>query len=337
MKKLIPLLFSLLFAISMLTFPANAAGDLVEISQNTPFYMTALGDSIAAGYGLEGYEADPCYTCRSYANMLAEKYELVAETNYYNLAVSGATSTDLLNSLKNDNVSRQIRNSDTIIISIGGNDMLHVLYNALGEALGSDIENVTSIDEVISSLGLGGIAKFSNALKEGMPLAVEQFEANLKLITSTIKRLNPNGIVIIQTIYNPLESFEQLAIIKELSESAINDFNKVITDNADNKDGSYIVCDIAAEFNGKADELTRIGEFDIHPNEAGHQKIYEILDKEITSHTFTTWIIDTSASNESQAGKEAKAYLNVMTGFFYMLVISVAIIGVIFIKKMKEL
>ncbi len=336
MKKIFSLVFSFIFILTVFSTPAKAAGDLVEVSQNKPFYMTLLGDSIAAGYGLEGYESDPCYTCKSYGNLLAEKYELVAQTDYHNLAVSGATSNDLVNLLKDKNASRIIKNSDTIIISIGGNDILHVLYDAISQTIDSSTESYDSVEQVISSLGISGIAKLKKYIDENLPIALEQYEKNLKLIISSIKAQNPSGIIIVQTIYNPFEFFDMIPAIKELSNSAISDFNKVIKKNATIAGAEYIVCDIASEFKGKSKELTRIGSLDIHPNEVGHQKIYEILDKELTSHTFTTWIIDTE-SDDSKTQSEAKSFLNVMTGFYFMLLISVAIIGVIFIKKMKEL
>ncbi len=339
MKRFITVVLSFILCIGTFITPAFAKNDLVEVSQNMPFAMTVLGDSIPAGFGLEGYNTDPCYDCESYPNILAEKYGLEANNNYHNLAVSGATSSDLLELIQDSNISNQLKYSDTIIISIGGNDILHVLYNALGEGLGSDINDFSNIEELVASIGLPQLMKISKSIEENMPLALEKFENNLVSIIDRIRAVNPEALIIVQTIYNPFESFEQLEAIQKLSVSTMADFNKVITDSATDDDGNnrYTVSDIASEFTGKANELTNIGKYDIHPNAEGHKVIAEILDEEISTHTFTTWVIDTSASDDSEAKSDAKRYLNVMTGFFFMLIFVVIMVAVIFIKKMREL
>ncbi len=339
MKRFIPAILSFVLCIGSFILPAFAKNDLIEVSQNMPFAMTVLGDSIPAGFGLEGYKGDPCYNCKSYPNILAEKYGLKANNNYHNLAVSGATSADLLNLLQNEKTSNQLKYSDTIIISIGGNDILHVLYNALGEGLGNSISDISSIEDLISSVGLPQLMKISKYIEENMPIALEGFAYNLDSIVDSIKAVNPEALIIVQTIYNPFESFEQLEAIQELSVSTVADFNKIIADSATDEDGNkrYLVSDIAAEFKGKANALTNIGKYDIHPNTDGHKAIAETLDEEISKHTFTTWIINTSASADSEAKSDAKRYLNVMTGFFYMLIFVVIMLAVIFIKKMREL
>lgn len=340
MKRFISTLFCIAFLILTVVPQSFAASDLVEVSQNKPFYMTVLGDSIAAGYGLEGYEKDPCYTCKSYGNILAEKYELSSDNTYHNYAVSGATSSDLIKLIEDKKYQPYIKNSDLIIISIGGNDMLHVFYNAISEAFGASLEDIKSVEDLKSEINLMTLKTLSDSLTKNMPIALEQFDSNMDTILSKLKALNPNGLVIIQTIYNPFESFEEIELLQSLSKDTISDFNKVIIDNATNDKGekAYIVSDVAKSFDGKAKELTNINGFDIHPNAKGHEEIARLLDEEISTHTFTSWIIDTSADNDSSGVDPEKArWRNVMAGFFIMLLVAVAMIGIVFIKKMKEL
>lgn len=341
MKRIISALFCIVFFVLTIVPQCFAAGELVEVSQNMPFYMTVLGDSIAAGYGLEGYEKDPCYTCKSYGNILAEKYGLKADDTYHNYAVSGATSSDLIKLIDDKNYQTYIKNSDLIIISIGGNDMLHVLYNAISEALGTSVEDITSVDDIKSKINLMTIKKLSDSISENIPLALEQFETNLNTIIQQLKSVNPNGLIIVQTIYNPFESFEEIELLQTLSSDTIADFNNVILNGAKNDKGEklYIVSDVAKRFEGKSKELTNINEMDIHPNASGHEEISKLLDEEISAHTFTSWVIDTTADakDDSNADAEKSRWRNVMAGFFIILLIVVAMIGVVFIKKMKEL
>lgn len=341
MKRFLAIAICMVICLCTLVIQAFGAGELVEASQNKPFYMTVLGDSIAAGYGLEGYEKDPCYTCKSYANILAEKYGLTAQGTYHNYAVSGYTSDDLLNLLDNREYQPYIKNSDLIIISIGGNDMLHVFYDALEQAFGTAISEIKSIEDLKSKLNISTLMTLSDSLEANMSAALAKFDKNLKLINKKLRAMNPSSLIIVQTIYNPFESFEEIELIKSLSESTIADFNKVITDSStDDKGGQqYIVSDVAASFKGKSNELTNINALDIHPSAKGHEAIAKLLDDEITSHTFTSWVIDTNTDDEasSKADAEADRWRNVMAGFFVMLLIVLAMIGVIFIKKMREL
>lgn len=313
---------------------ADAKSALKEVSQNTPFQMTVLGDSIAAGYGLEGHERDrePCYQCRSYANILAEKYSLEAGSKYYNDAVSGATSADLLTLLDNESVAKHIKSSDTIIISIGGNDLLHLITDALINASGGDTD--------ISKLTPIQLMSIVKEISEGVPAALEGFEENLVKIMTKLRSVNPQALVIVQTLYNPFESFEQFKELESMSNAALEEFNGIITSNAADKDGNtrYITVDIAGAFKGKALEATNIADMDIHPNAQGHTIIAELLDSEITSHTFTTWIIDNSADESASQAKKQEAvnFTRVMFGLFFILIILVTLLFVHSLQQLKN-
>lgn len=337
--KFIKRIFSAVLAVTMMfccAVSAAAAGNLKEISQNTPFKMTVLGDSIAAGYGLDGYvrENEPCYNTASYANKLAEKYGLKADSTYFNDAVSGATTADLLNLLSDTNVSRHVKNSDTILISIGGNDLLHVLLGMLEENAetesGKDNSQQTSPEGSLGSIDPLKIAEILSTLPEKTEEAIEGFETDFEALIVKIREINPEALVVIDTIYDPFEGFEQIPMIDEIAEDAIGKINEIIKNKAAGSDGSerYKVVDVAAAFEGKNKELTNIGDLDIHPNADGHALIFDLLDKEITSHTFTTWVIDPDASSKAneEKVKQAKSYSRVMFGFFFMLIIMITVL-----------
>ncbi len=329
-------------AAMMFCFAVSAAADnnLKEISQNTPFRMTVLGDSIAAGYGLEGYvrENEPCYNTASYANKLAEKYALEAEGNYFNDAVSGATTADLLDLLSDTEVSKHVKTSDTILISIGGNDLLHVLLGMLEDTAPTDSESTEDSEDSSQQAPPEGslnidplkIAQILSTLPEKTEEAITGFETDFENLILRLRQLNPEALVVINTIYDPFEEFEQIPMIDEIAADAIGKINEIIKNKAAGSDGNdrYVVVDIAAAFEGRNKELTNIGSLDIHPNADGHALIFEQLDKEITSHTFTTWIIDPDASSRAQAEKveEAKSYSRVMFAFFFMLIIMITVL-----------
>ncbi len=324
---------AILAAVMMLCFSVSAAADadLKEITQNTPFRMTVLGDSIAAGYGLDGYvrENEPCYETASYANKLAEKYGLKAESTYFNDAVSGATTADLVNLLSDAEVSTHVKNSDSILISIGGNDLLHVLLGMLEE--NADTESSEESFQQEGSLNIDPlkIAQILSELPEKTEEAIAGFETDFEALIVKIREINPEALVVIDTIYDPFEGFEQIPMIDEIAADAIGKINEIIKNKSAGSDGSdrYVVVDVAAAFEGKNKELTNIGDLDIHPNADGHALIFELLDKEITSHTFTTWVIDPDANSKANEKKlkEAKNYSRMMFAFFFMLIVMITV------------
>lgn len=339
MKRMISFLCTL--AIVLLYVPAiprASASNLKEIQQNSPFRMSVLGDSIAAGYGLEGYDRDkePCYECASYANLLAKKYELVSGVTYYNFAASGATTSDLITTLGDDSIMNTVKNSDTILISIGGNDLLAVLWSA-GEGIVTEGEDGSgfSFDAM----------QFMDALssfQDDIDAALEGFENNFDIIINMIREKNPNALVIVNTLYDPFQGSETFKPITQISSGALEKFNTIIKNNATDSNGNtrYTVVDVAAGFEGNEAELTNIGGYDIHPSAEGHELIAQLLDEEIVSHTFTTWVLDTSASAESQYSEEekqeAKSFATLMFGFFFMLVIMITVLFVHSLNKLKK-
>ena len=75
----------------------------------------------------------------------------------------------------------------------------------------------------------------------------------------------------------------------------------------DNSPRGYKVIDVAADFKGKAAELTRIADYDIHPNEAGHKVIAEDVDAALRATGFSYTTIDQGEKQLTADGKKAIA------------------------------
>ncbi len=285
LKKIFSAIIALFVPI-VLTGCALTERDLVDktYETNTPPRLMFLGDSIAAGYGLEGYTSNDNYSCSdSYANILDAKYTAALAETYshemQNFAVSGATSADLIELLKSGKLDSALAETDAVVVSIGGNDLLGNIYTII-ESLGITPENQTiNIDDIDILSLLSQIA----TLEENVQDSLTEFETNLKEI-AVILNEKSEGDVYIQTLYNPLETFTDISLVTDFSESTLTEFNRIINDNSVN---GYKVIDVAADFVGKCEELTRIGKIDIHPNEAGHKVIAEAVDEALTADTYT--------------------------------------------------
>lgn len=223
--------------------------------------ITVLGDSISAGYGLEEQE-------RNYGSWLGEYFD----ANVDNFAVDGKTTQQLMDSLESDsNISKSLKNSDLICISIGGNDVMDVFYDELvniAQGVSSPQSSQFNVSpEAIQSL----IFSFSSTLAPAAMLAGE----NIVKITDMISEINPNAKLMFQTVYNPFETNDEsmepmytpMYVVTSIYLSAINNAVK-------NKDDNEFA-DIQKKFKGNCPLFTNIEEMDIHPNSIGHFLIAE--------------------------------------------------------------
>ena len=264
------------------------ARDIHEVTHriDVPPKMLFLGDSIPAGYGLDGYSKDDLYSCRSYPNILAEKYEkeLGSECGHtmVNKAVSGATSTDLLELVSSGALDGDLSDCDAIVISIGGNDLLGLifdLFNEMGYSPESGSFNYKKIDIL-------GAADKLTSMSVKADEALAGFETNLPKIAEAISS-RTDAVLYVQTLYDPLEYYSNIPKIPEFSAQKIGELNDIIREHSV---GEYNVVDIAEKFAGQADVVTNIKDFDIHPNYLGHQLIADEIDEAFreTGFSYTT-------------------------------------------------
>ena len=170
-----------------------------------PLYVV-LGDSIAYGSGL--------------SNPTEAVYgRIVADTNRYayeNYAVPGHTTANLLRRLENDTVSDAVGRADIISISIGGNNFLlgdlnGILYDGIVK------EDFGRLDEI-----------------------TEGFYGDLGTIVNTVRALNPDAAILLQTLYNPQTSY-----IGDVYQQGADRLNAAIRSFAAANPGEVLVVEVA--------------------------------------------------------------------------------------------
>ncbi|MDE5834287.1 MAG: hypothetical protein K2H26_02060 [Ruminococcus sp.] len=226
MKKYLSLIFS---AVMSLTAIASMPVSAESTDNNTIKSMTVIGDSIASGYGLDENEYSYAQICADYFNC-----------NVDNLAVSGLDSAELCEMMQNMNETQKqsIRNSDVIVISIGGNDIINYSCRKIIEFMAErnllksgytadDIPeepNFTDIEKMVNMRGQGGFEEYivknpmailqlntelSNIYKSlclnSDAIIPYKIMGNLNTILNIIREINPNTRIIVQTVYQPLQ------------------------------------------------------------------------------------------------------------------------------------
>ncbi len=231
-KKLISLALALVMALSCFSVISFA-------EEEKPLDYVVLGDSIAYGSGLVN-SIDACYG------------KIVAETNgytYANHSVPGITSGVLLTMLTDgEKVRASVADADIISISIGGNNFL--TDNIIGLAFDClTKKDMTKFDEIAAL-----------------------YYEDLCAIMDIINELNPDAVVLLQTIYNPQKGAAGVVYL----EGGIR-LNDMMRKYDAEHPGEIVIVEVAEALNGDpenfADDM-------IHPSKKGNEKIaVVILDK----------------------------------------------------------
>ena len=248
LNKVFISLISLIIAFSFIGCGSGTTGN----NPSSPTWnYTALGDSLASGaLAQEGYV--PRYA--TYVNT-----DTGANVNTTNLGVPGWHSSDLLNALQNDSITRSnVTGSKVVTWDIGGNDLAnaHDNYTA-GTCGGTDNQDC-------------------------LRYAVATFETNWSSIISQILLLRSSSDTIIRTmdIYNPYVASDMQQGIFTTIEPYLDEVNSYIHSTATTN--GIPVANVHQAFNG-ADGTTDPGTLGLiavdgfHPNDAGHKVIADQL------------------------------------------------------------
>lgn len=161
-----------------------------------------LGDSIAEG--ILGASPLGLRHEYAYANVIGRRNDLT----YYNHSVSGHLTKDLRAILENEDLDYDrarglllhVSEADIVHISILGNDVLQDRMDGAFETEPVTMHNIileaaedeyTSIDRVLNGDTVGGVTTAGSV-------------ENIKAIVDALRRLNPDALIIFQSVYNPI-------------------------------------------------------------------------------------------------------------------------------------
>lgn len=244
MSKRIKLIFFIICTIISIT----TIHIIFTTAKSNKTTYVALGDSIAAGYGLKGYLANQeLPPDDSYQTIVAN----FLKTSPFNYAVSGDNSNDCINLLNLGTADTALKNADIITISIGSNDLLQPFV------------------ELVKENGLTFKLKDYEILNQ----KIEEFYVNFDKIIKILKHKAPKAEIYVTNIYNP---FNDVIILGEFADSYIRKINKIFNVDSD----IYTVIDLYTLF--KNNKLSNV-EFHIsdikninldpHPSKKGHKEI----------------------------------------------------------------
>ena len=271
MKKTLLKCLTAVIALTLLAaaavFPAMAAPN-----DTAPKILLALGDSLTTGYGLKDYTygGDP-YLCDSYINRIAAAFGLEGGKTYINRAVNGDKTGDLARLLPS--LEGEVKNAEMIILTIGGNDLLGILPEIAYMLSGQEVTDIAQAFALFAQATPEQYETLQNdpAFVARMKTVLEDVATNLQTIAAFFKEKAPDARVIFLKQYNPMHNVQGFESFGQFGGGFLASINQAVEATA--AAFGYETVDIPSVIDERAEELTNIRLFDIHPNAEGHREI----------------------------------------------------------------
>ena len=215
----------------------------------TDIHVVSLGDSLTQGIGDSGDRGGYIPYLVSYL----EQNKGIREAEFINHGVRGNRTTDLLRRMKTPQLTADIQDSDAIIITIGGNDIMKVVKD-----------------------------QFMDLTLEDFELEANHYEKRLEEIFSIIRQYNKHAEIYLVGLYNPfgkwISAFQELDMIME-------DWNKV-SEKIVSKDPNASFIRIDDAFSNSEENLLYKEDY-FHPNDRGYEIIALRIYDEMKETTLT--------------------------------------------------
>ena len=306
MKKISALICAAIFIIS--GYPAIYAADAED-----EIVYVAFGDSIAEGYGLDGFDYE--LIGRGVNNpdkgyVFLTSQSVIGCKTVCNYAYSGMTSNGLLSRLNSleGTALENTRQAGLITVSIGSNDILLKFTGIIRKAF----------ESLGGSLDEAGMAKLTELLSEQSVLdelnnGVQTYQNNLPKIVAKLRELNPDAQIIFTEFYNPYYGVKfDMFDFSSLCDRYIQSMNKALHDYKE-LTGESDIAPVYLTMN--VDGLTNTdradGNYDPHPNKSGHKLIADavisVLNIEkIKNAAALHAVIDTKNTDADATGDESR-------------------------------
>lgn len=252
-----------------------------------PTQYAAFGDSIAAGYGLEGYApGQDTVPPDSYQALVAG----FLNTQPCNYAVSGDDSDACIALLKSGQADADLKDAGTITLSIGSNDLLlpfiQIIMDYFHIEPGTIDASAFAQGFPSQKLDISDFSKYFQQQEALMAILADNptlhakataFPSQLQEILSILKEKAPHAEIYVTNIYNP---FSSVPVFGPMADSYIQEINTAFS--ADAQD--YTLVDVYTPF--REENLTNV-HFDLsspaninpdpHPSVNGHKTIGKLV------------------------------------------------------------
>lgn len=296
-KKLVAMIVAMFMVFTVFFTSTSASADPMTL------HYVALGDSVA--YGMSAYVTPPVPVYFGYADMLEDALDEDFTVAYVNAGAPGIDSYGLFIRVKYCPINRPlVMDRDLVTINIGGNNLLKpfiaAIFAAYGVVVEGEVDNAEIAQLAASIYAMGPAeaqARYAALSDPDGPLAaafktgIQNFKKEFPRIIGAVRKLAPESMIIVNTLYNPLKPGDPLYSFVEKS---VGQINKTINNLAE--DGRYAIADVYNAFRYYEgdidpvmfDPVAAVGyamagnmagfamSIDPHPNTIGHMIIAEL-------------------------------------------------------------
>lgn len=206
--------------------------------------VLAAGDSLTQGVG----DSTDQGGYLPYLKSMLEKDKGVQEVDFYNYGVKGNRTTQLLKRLKSPKIKPILQQSNLVILTIGGNDIMKIVKDNISDLQVSDF------------------------LKEK-----ESYRSHLTQIFEVILKENPNASIVLVGVYNPFSKW--FSDIKEMDQ-IVAEWNQIGQSVVNQHSHSYFVS-IGDLFLNADEDVLYTDNF--HPNDKGYKLMAERLNEALAN------------------------------------------------------
>lgn len=248
---------------------------------NKNVQVVLFGDSTGCAYRMK-------IRANTYSLLLSRRLNKVHSSDY----TAGATSSTVLQMLSTDEEKiEHLKTAEIIMLCVGGNNINVPILLAMIRCfdLGPlGVRTLSSIAVKFNENPLSAAAKVvkeiaSRQTKEEVGASIDNFKREFPLVIKKLKSINPNAILMVQTVYNifyttPDKMYHSIGKPLNKYFDAVNECMYQYQDEYD-----YIVVDLDKRFKaykGK-EELTTIKIKDMHLTDFGHLFTYRSYYEEL--------------------------------------------------------
>ena len=257
----------------------------IMVIDSTPASYFALGDSIATGYGLAGYQIGTI-PGDAYVSMISNSLGGRIQT----AMIDGLTSSLLLHSLPS--VITPMPSIKVVTLSIGSDDVLLPFLNIVAQKVGCTTKQLQTALAQADPIALAGYlaaldTNDGTGLKNNAVLqaSASGFVANFQGIISKLKAYAPNAKIYVTNIYNPYKGINIPYGVGTLELGSIADtYIQTLNSAFDANSTDYTLIDVYSAFSaslasGTSPVNTNLAtlNFDPHPNKVGHALIADLI------------------------------------------------------------
>ncbi|MEH7545317.1 MULTISPECIES: SGNH/GDSL hydrolase family protein [Bacillaceae] len=206
--------------------------------------VLAAGDSLTQGVG----DSTDQGGYLPYLESMLEKDKGVQEVDFYNYGVKGNRTTQLLKRLKSPKIKPILQQSNLVILTIGGNDIMKIVKDNISDLQVSDF------------------------LKEK-----ESYRSHLTQIFDVIFKENPNASIVLVGVYNPFSKW--FSDIKEMDQ-IVAEWNQIGQSVVNQYSLSYFVS-IGDLFLNADEDVLYTDNF--HPNDKGYKLMAERINEALAN------------------------------------------------------